>query len=88
MFAYTLVVALFAYGTVLTGAREHRLLLVLAVGAVGLTMGALWEVAEWAYDQIVGPNVILGKTDTIVDLVMDTLGALTAGYVCLKVLKD
>ncbi len=47
-FAYTLVaVALFAYGAVLTRARQHRLLFILAVGAIGLAMGTLWEVAEW-----------------------------------------
>ncbi len=86
-FAYTLLFGLFAYGAVFSGAREHRLLLVLAIGSVGLALGALWEIAEWAYDQVVRPNVILGKFDTIVDLIMDTLGALAAALVCLKMLK-
>lgn len=87
MFAYTLVVALFAYGVVLGGAREHRLLFVLAVGGVGLAMGAVWEILEWVYDQIVRPNAILAKTDTILDLVVDSIGALAAGYVCSRILK-
>ena len=86
-FAYTLLFGLFAYGAVFRGAREHRLLLVLAIASVGLALGALWEIAEWAYDRIVRPNVILGKFDTIVDLIMDALGALAAGVVCLKMLK-
>jgi hypothetical protein len=85
-FAYTLLFGLFAYGAVFGGAREHRLLLVLAIGSVGLALGELWEIAEWAYDQV-RPNVILGKFDTIVDLIMDTLGALAAALVCLKMLK-
>ncbi len=36
-FAYTLVLALFAYEEVLTGAREHKLLLILTIGAMGLS---------------------------------------------------
>ncbi len=86
-FAYTLLFGLFAYGAVFTGAREHRLLLVLAIGSVGLALGALWEIAEWAYDQIVRPNVILPKTDTILDLIVDAAGALVAGIVCLRMLR-
>ncbi len=39
------------------------------------------------YDRIVRPNAIHGKFDTIVDLIMDTLGALAAGVVCLKMLR-
>jgi VanZ family protein len=44
-------------------------------------MGALWEIAEWTYDQFVRPNAILSKTDTIVDLIVDTIGALVAGVI-------
>jgi len=44
-------------------------------------MGALWEIAEWTYDQVVRPNAILSKTDTIVDLIVDTIGALVAGVI-------
>ena len=86
-FALTLVVAVYAYGTVLTGAEEHKLLLVLAVGGLGLALGALWEIAEWTYDQFVRPNAILPKTDTILDLIVDTIGALAAGIVRLRMLR-
>ncbi len=47
----------------------------------------MWEVAEWAYDEMVRPNAIRGKTDTIIDLIMDALGALAAGFACLGTLK-
>ena len=85
--ALTLLAGLYGYGAVLTGAREHGLLLVLAIAGVGMALGALWEIWEWAYDQFVRPNAILGKTDTIVDLIMGTVGALAAGYLCLRALK-
>lgn len=85
--ALTLVVAVYVYGTVLTGADGHGLLLVLAVVGLGLALGALWEIAEWTYDQFVRPNVILPKTDTIVDLMVDAAGALAAGIVRLRMLR-
>ncbi|MEW5930509.1 MAG: hypothetical protein AB1941_23870 [Gemmatimonadota bacterium] len=81
IFALTLVLALYLYGTVLTGARRHELLLVLTVACVGLALGALWEVGEWGFDQLVSGDVIKGKRDTIVDLAMDAGGALAAGWV-------
>lgn len=87
-FALTLLVAVYAHGVVLTGGREHGFLLVLTVTTIGLGLGAVWEVTEFAYDHfIVKPNVILPKVDTIVDMILDTAGALVAGLVCLKMLR-
>ena len=84
IFALTLVLALYLYGTVLMGARDHGFLFVLTVASVGLAIGGLWEVAEWAYDQwFAQNNAIQGKMDTILDLIWDTLGALVAGIVAL-----
>ena len=48
----------------------------LAVTGLGLLLGILWEVFEW----VVG--IIGARGDTIVDLVMDTLGAVAAGLFC------
>lgn len=86
-FALTLVVAIYAYGRVLTGADRYGMLLVFTVAGLGLGMGAIWEIAEWAYDQFVRPNAILPKTDTIIDLIVDTTGALAAGIVRLRMLR-
>lgn len=86
-FALALVVAVYAYGTVLTGADRHGLLLVLTIAGLGLALGAIWEVAEWTYDQFVRPNAILPKTDTILDLVVDAAGALVAGIIRLRMLR-
>lgn len=86
-FALTLVLALYLYGVVLTGARRHPLLLVLVIASVGLALGALWEVAEWAFDQLVAGDVIKGKPDTIVDLIMDTGGAVAAGWMARSMVR-
>ncbi|MDP9455890.1 MAG: hypothetical protein M3Q60_08885 [Actinomycetota bacterium] len=88
-FALTLLVAVYAYGVVLTGGRRHGFLLVMAIAAIGLALGAAWEIAEFGYDHFVAkPNVILPKIDTIVDMILDTLGALVAGLVCLRMLRS
>ena len=72
----------------LTGAREHGFVLVLFVTVFGLGLGALWEIAEFAYDHfIVKPNAILPKRDTIIDMALDTAGALVAGLVCLWMVR-
>ena len=87
-FALTLLVAVYAYGVVLTGAREHGFVLVLFVTFFGLGLGALWEIAEFLYDHfIVKPNAILPKRDTIIDMALDTAGALVAGLVRLWMLR-
>ena len=87
LFALTLLLALWLYGLVLTGARTHGLLFVLIVACLGLALGALWEIAEWGLDQFVNGNLIRGKFDTILDMMMDTLGSLVAGWISLLMLR-
>lgn len=77
--ALTLALSLALYGRALTGARDRRLVLILVIAAVGLGIGARWEIAEWGYDRFTPGNAIKGKDDTITDLIADALGALIAG---------
>ncbi len=87
VFALTLVVGLYAYGAVLRGARSHGLLLILTIASMGLASGTVFEIYEWVYDELVRPNAIRGKTDTIVDLIVGAVGAVAAGYVSVKMLQ-
>ncbi|HEX2992190.1 MAG TPA: hypothetical protein VHO49_16000 [Anaerolineales bacterium] len=87
-FSLSLLLALLLYGRVLNGARTHSVLFVLAVAVLGGGIGALWEIAEWGYDQWVPENAILGKTDTIIDLILDTIGALAAGLLSLWMIRS
>ena len=87
-FALSLLLALLLYGRVLTGARMHSVLFVLAVAVLGGGIGALWEIAEWGYDQLVPENAILGKTDTVIDMILDTMGSLAAGLVSLWMIRS
>lgn len=85
IFALTLVLALYAYGTVLTGAAQHPLLLVITIAAIGVGIGGIWEVAEWLYDMLLTQqNTIKGTPDRLIDLVMDTLGGLVAGWLTVR----
>jgi hypothetical protein len=47
--------------------------------ALGLAIGALWEIVEWTSDQTLGSNLSLGEQDTIGDLVADGAGAFCGG---------
>jgi hypothetical protein len=56
-------------GTVITGSM-----------AFGLAIGLGWELLEWLGDTLYGLSLMKGATDTVMDLVMDALGAGMAGY--------
>ena len=86
IFAATVWLALFVFRRVLRGGPGHDALLVLLMASVGLAVGALWEVAEWGFDRIAPGDVIKGKHDTIIDIVMDAIGALAAGTASLRFL--
>lgn len=54
---------------------------VLAVLAIGLVLGVLWELFEWAI------GIIGGVEDTTADLLLDGLGAAAAGLFCAVVAR-
>ena len=87
IFAVTFWLALFVCRRALRGGRGRDVLAVLMIASVGLAIGALWEVAEWGFDRIAPGDVIKGKHDTIIDIVMDTAGAVLAGLASLSFLK-
>ena len=87
LFALTFWAAVFLCGKVLNDTVDHRLIRVLLIASVGVTVGAWWEVAEWGFDQVAPANVIKGKFDTILDLIMDSLGAVLAAWLSLKVMR-
>ncbi len=46
------------------------------ITAIGLVVGVLWEIFEWAI------GIIGTRRDTIIDLVMDIIGSVAAGMFC------
>jgi hypothetical protein len=87
IFAITFWLALFVCNRALRGGNGRAALIVLMIASVGLAAGALWEVAEWGFDRVAPGDVIKGKHDTIIDIVMDTAGAVLAGLASLTFLK-
>jgi hypothetical protein len=47
--------------------------------ALGLAVGAVWEILEFAADEVVGSQLSLGNRDTVGELVADGVGALVGG---------
>ncbi|MEA2290578.1 MAG: hypothetical protein QOD55_2575 [Solirubrobacteraceae bacterium] len=44
--------------------------------ALGVALGALWEIAEWASDNVAGSSLQIDNEDTVGDLIADSLGSL------------
>lgn len=76
LFAITLWLALLVCASVFQ--PERILIAVVLITSLGVAIGAWWEVAEWAFDLMSPGNVIKGKDDTVIDIIMDTLGAVVA----------
>jgi len=85
--AGTLWLALFVFAKGINTEHLSSGLIVLLLASVGIALGALWEVAEWVFDQIAPGNVIKGKYDTLFDIVMNTGGAVLAGLLTLKLTR-
>ena len=55
---------------------------------MGIAIGALWEVAEWRVGIVLSTAVIESLNDTIIDLIMDSLGAAIAALMGLGTLQE
>ena len=85
IFAITFALALLVFARAFR--PEHPILVGLLIMSVGLAIGGLWEVAEWAFDRLASGDNIKGKHDTILDLITDTVGAVSAGALSLAFLR-
>jgi VanZ family protein len=85
--ALTLWLALFVVARALSPDRGRSLLAVVIFSSVGLAAGAIWEVMEWGADLALSGNIIKGKYDTVLDIAMDTIGALLAGLLAIPLLR-
>jgi hypothetical protein len=87
-FAITLALSFLVYGSMLNIFRNHTLLYLVTITSFGIAIGALWEVTEWSAGKILNTQVIESLDDTIIDLVMDTLGAGLAALISLSALRN
>ncbi len=87
-FAITLALSFLVYSSMLNIFRNHTLLYLVTITSFGIAIGALWEVAEWSAGKILSTQVIESLDDTIIDLVMDSLGAGLAALISLWALRE
>ena len=81
-FAITLALSFIVYKPMLPVFRSHRWLYILTIISFGIAIGALWEVFEWV------TATINSLDDTIVDLIMDTIGATAASLLSLRASQE
>lgn len=85
LFAITLWLALILCAPALN--PDRPLIVAALIAGAGVAVGAWWEVAEWALDAVAPGDVIKGKNDTLVDILMDTLGAVLAAALAPRFLR-
>jgi VanZ family protein len=67
--------------------RRHWVMAV-AVFTSGVALASLWEIAEWTTGRILDTEVVFGLDDAITDLMANSVGALAAAIVALRVPHD
>jgi hypothetical protein len=55
---------------------RHHLGIFVVTFALGVAVGGLWEILEYASDNLLGSELQLGNDDTVGDLIADALGSL------------
>lgn len=58
---------------------QHYAGMFIVTAALGVTLGAVWEIVEWRSDDWLGTQLQTGNEDTVTDLVHDGLGSLLGG---------
>lgn len=79
LFAYTLIYNLYPFAF-------PKFYLIIFVFTLGLTLGTLFELAEFTRDYIFGTNDQVGLKDTMIDLVFDALGAIISSIIAANIL--
>ncbi|BAY92744.1 MULTISPECIES: hypothetical protein [unclassified Tolypothrix] len=87
-FSITLALSFLVYSSMLNIFRNHTLLYLLTIASFGIAIGAVWEVIEWSAGKILSTEVIVSLDDTIIDLIMDSLGAGLAALISLWGLQE
>ena len=59
--------------------RHHEAGMLIVTFALGLAIGALWEVFEYFSDGVFGSDLSTGNADTVGDLIADAAGSLAGG---------
>lgn len=86
IFALTLALSFVVYRPLMPVFRHHTLLYLVTIASFGVAIGGLWEICEWSAGKILSTQVIISLDDTVIDLIMDTIGSVLAALLSLWVL--
>lgn len=78
IFAITLAAGYLLYRDLMESFSKHKLLFVLVIASLGIALGAVWETAEWTADFFLSKQIVAGLFDTETDLILDSVGAISA----------
>lgn len=67
---------------------DRQLLYLLTITSLGIAIGALWEITESTAGMVLFSEVICSLDDTIIDLIMDSLGSGIAALTSLWALQE
>ena len=62
---------------------HHRVGFFIMVTALGMAIGAGWEIVEWLLDQVTDVGRVADAADTATDLISDTLGSAASALILL-----
>ncbi len=87
-FVITLLIGFLSNKTSLRSVRSEPWLFIIVIAGLGITLGVLWEFVEWSFDTFIRPIELITVYDLITDLMIDSLGALSAGVVSLFLIHE
>lgn len=88
MFSISLAAGYLLYNELMSSFYHKRLLFLITITSLGITIGALWEVAEWTADFFTEFQIVSGLFDTMTDIIIDSIGSLLAALLCLRGLHE
>lgn len=88
IFAITLALGYLFYSELMAGFYDHRIMFFFTIAAMGIAIGAVWELVEWVADMFTAKEIVSGYFDTITDIALDTGGALLAALLNLRGLNE
>lgn len=88
LFAITLAFGYLLFDRMFQSFYDHRVLFVLVIASLGIALGAWWEVVEWTADFFTPKQIVSGIDDSITDIMLDSAGALLAGFFNVYVLNE
>lgn len=88
LIAFLVLITIYLLNKHWDGLFIHVYAMAFAVVVVTMASGIVWEFAEWAADMLLGMNFQLCLEDTMMDLLVDTIGGTAMAMVGINLVKE